>query len=106
MPNTTTVTVQIPKSIGLAYVLWFFFGQLGIHRFYLKRTGTGIVQLILGVLGWILSAFGIGFVLLGILWLWLLIDIFLIPGMARSGGGTIVQATTVTSDSMPESTQE
>lgn len=25
------------KSVALAYVLWFFFGALGVHRFYLNQ---------------------------------------------------------------------
>ncbi|HLR69791.1 MAG TPA: TM2 domain-containing protein [Virgibacillus sp.] len=34
------------RSIALAYVLWFFLGQIGIHRFYTGRVGTGIMQLL------------------------------------------------------------
>jgi TM2 domain-containing membrane protein YozV len=35
------------KSTGAAYLLWFFLGGLGGHRFYLGQTGTAITQLIL-----------------------------------------------------------
>ncbi|WP_405096848.1 TM2 domain-containing protein [Oceanobacillus sp. FSL H7-0719] len=72
------------KNIALAYVLWFFLGQIGIHRFYTGRIATGIMQLLLGVSGWATTWILIGYVPLGILWLWLLIDIFLIPGMCRN----------------------
>lgn len=82
--STTTTTITTPKSLGIAYVLWFFFGQIGAHRFYLGKTGSAVVQLILGVLGWILTVFFVGFFLLGALWIWLIIDLFLIPGLARS----------------------
>lgn len=75
--------MQNGKSLVIAYLLWFFFGQLGIHRFYTGRVGTGIAQLILGIAGWATTWIGIGWVLLAILWLWLFIDIFLIPGMCR-----------------------
>lgn len=61
------------KSTGASYLLWFFLGFLGAHRFYLGRTGTGIMQLLmcLSVVGIIPLAF------------WWLIDGFMIPGMVR-----------------------
>jgi TM2 domain-containing membrane protein YozV len=61
------------KSTGAAYFLWFFLGFFGAHRFYLGRTGTGIVQLLLclSVIGIIPLAF------------WWLIDAFRIPDMVR-----------------------
>ncbi len=92
---TTTTTVQLsPKNILVAYLLWFFLGQLGVHRFYLGRIGSGIVQLLLGVVGYVLLlALGLGLVFLIPLWIWLFIDIFLIPGMA----GPAMVTTTVTS---------
>lgn len=55
------------RTTLVAYILWFFFGFLGVHRFYCGRIGTGIL--------WVLTAglFGIGW----------LIDVFLIPDMVR-----------------------
>jgi TM2 domain-containing membrane protein YozV len=52
------------KSTGLAYVLWFFLGTLGIHNFYLGRTVLGLVQVacfVLGPLSMILGLLGIVF---------------------------------------------
>lgn len=69
------------KSMLLAYVLWIFLGSLGAHRFYLGRTGSAVIMLILLIAGWALTAVGVGLGLLAILGLWLLIDLFLIPGM-------------------------
>ena len=63
---------QNSKSIGIGYLLWFFFGFIGIHRFYAGKTKSGIVRLMLTFipfLGWFIQ---------GVLWL---IDAFLIPGM-------------------------
>ena len=71
------------KSALVAYVLWFFLGWLGIHRFYLGRTMSGVVMLLITALSWALSLIFIGhlgFLLVGI---WLFVDIFLIPGMTR-----------------------
>jgi len=66
------------KSTGAAYLLWFFLGGFGAHRFYLGQIGTAIAQLLLLLLGWI-PVF-IGWIVLG---LWLLVDLFLIPDIAR-----------------------
>ncbi len=61
------------KSTGATYLLWFFLGFLGAHRFYLGRTGSAIVQLLmcLSVIGIIPLAF------------WWVIDAFRIPDMVR-----------------------
>jgi len=34
-----------PKSVGVAYLWWFFLGLFGGHHFYLGRTGRGLVDL-------------------------------------------------------------
>ena len=64
------------KSAGVAYLLCIFLGGFGAHRFYLGRTASGVGQLALGLLGWI--TFFITWIPLGI---WLIIDLFLIPGI-------------------------
>ncbi|BCJ36175.1 hypothetical protein Athai_36780 [Actinocatenispora thailandica] len=55
------------KSLGLAYVLWFFFGLLGIHQFYLGKIGRGLLYLLTG------GVLGIGW----------LIDLFTLPSQTR-----------------------
>ncbi|MBT2229727.1 TM2 domain-containing protein [Nonomuraea turkmeniaca] len=47
------------KSWIVAVLLCFFLGALGVHRFYVGKIGTGILQLItLGGLGvWVLIDF-------------------------------------------------
>jgi TM2 domain-containing membrane protein YozV len=71
------------KSTGVAYLLWFFVGQFGAHRFYLGSTGLAVGQLVLGLLGWATAVFLVGFFLLVPLWIWLFVDLFLIPGIAQ-----------------------
>jgi TM2 domain-containing membrane protein YozV len=60
------------KRILPAFLLCFFFGILGFHRFYVGKIGTGILQLIT------VGGFGI----------WTLIDfIMIIVGAFTDGSG-------------------
>lgn len=48
------------RSMLMAYLLWFFFGLLGIHRFYLGRPVSGVIWLLTGGLlgiGWFVDLF-------------------------------------------------
>lgn len=63
-----------PKSRTITLVLALIVGFLGIHRFYVGKTGTGVLQLLISVIfGSVTAGLGIG---LG--WVWALIDIFVI----------------------------
>jgi TM2 domain-containing membrane protein YozV len=73
------------KSLGTAYLLWFFLGGLSAHRFYLGFPASGAIQMGLVMLGYGLtfskSPAGLIF-LLG--WsLWLLADAILIIAMHK-----------------------
>jgi len=51
------------KSKGVAYLLWFFLGIFGAHRFYLEKIGTGVLYLLTGGLlgiGWLIDLFTLG----------------------------------------------
>ncbi|MFA7107917.1 MAG: TM2 domain-containing protein [Sphaerochaetaceae bacterium] len=87
------------KSTGLAYVLLFFCGSLGIHKFYLGEVKMGLTYLILGLVGWISLIVGFSsasvyeegagatifsiliFCVIGIL---LLIDLFTLPSQVKT----------------------
>ncbi|CAM3691375.1 TM2 domain-containing protein [Paracoccus yeei] len=71
------------KSPLLAYLLLIFVGGLGIHRFYLGRTGSGVAMLLLLILGAVTLPIGVGLILLLALGIWMLADLFLIPGMVN-----------------------
>lgn len=55
------------KASGTAWILWFFTGGIGGHRFYLGKTGSGV--------GMLLTLGGLG--------IWTLIDLFLLSGMIK-----------------------
>jgi TM2 domain-containing membrane protein YozV len=69
------------KSTVVAYLLWFFFGGLGVHRFYLGKSGSGAAMLALTILGFLTAVIYIGVALLLVVAIWLIVDAFLIPGL-------------------------
>lgn len=81
-PNQMLYDAQ-KKSVGVAYLLWVFLGGFGAHRFYLGQSGTGAAMLILCLVGIVTSLILVGILLLIPLWIWIIVDAFLIPGMAR-----------------------
>jgi TM2 domain-containing membrane protein YozV len=77
------------KSMGVSYVLWFFLGWLGAHRFYNGKTGSAIAQLAICIVGFLLSFIGIGLFVLGALGIWVIVDAFLIPGWVRAHNNSL-----------------
>ena len=51
---------MFPKSVWIAYFLWFCFGFFGGHKFYLNKPGIGLLYMftggILGI-GWLIDLF-------------------------------------------------
>jgi TM2 domain-containing membrane protein YozV len=68
---SSTATGAPQKSVGTAYLLWFFLGVLGAHQFYLGRTGRAVSYIF--TFGWL----GIG----------LLIDLFTMGKQVRVANG-------------------
>jgi len=55
------------KEVWVTYLLWFFFGIIGVHKFYLNKTGMGILYILTG----------------GLFFIGLFIDLFTIPRQVR-----------------------
>lgn len=79
------------KSMGVAYLLAFFLGGLGIHRFYLGSTTSAIVQLVLTIVGCVLTLAIVGWFVLAAVGIWVIVDLFLIPGMVNQHNNALIQ---------------
>lgn len=82
------------KSTGVAYLLWFFLGGFGGHRFYLGKTGTAVTMLIITLIGVVTSVVGVGLLFLAVTGIWVLVDAFLIPGMVANQKDAVRQKLT------------
>ena len=79
------------KSSGIGYLLWFFLGGFGAHRFYLGRTGSAVALLVIYIVSWILTFVAIGALGLIVIGIWWIVDAFLIPGMVRENNESLMQ---------------
>ncbi len=82
------------RKLWKAYLIAIFLGGFGVHRFYLGRKWTAILMLVMNFVASIMIHEGTtqpenvpaeiaGSAILLALLLWIMIDLFLIPGMAR-----------------------
>ena len=79
------------KSMGTAYLLWFFLCGLSAHRFYLGSPVSALIQLALMPIGYAMVFAGsiAGFVAILCGGLWMLADAFIIPSMVREANRRI-----------------
>ncbi|PPG35672.1 hypothetical protein C5E10_02730 [Pseudoclavibacter sp. RFBG4] len=87
-----TVVVSGGKEVGITYVLAIFLGGLGIHNFYLGRTGIAITQLVLYLVGIATSWLGIGLLLMFGVAIWVIVELFLIPQFVREANARLAGA--------------
>lgn len=71
------------RSVGIAYVLWAFFGLFGLHRLYLGRNISAAGMAAITILSVPLIWSGLGLLGLVATGAWALADSVLIPSMAR-----------------------
>ena len=78
------------KSALIAYVLWFFLGWLGAHRFYLGRVASGVAMLLISLFSWLLTLILIGYLGLLLVGIWVIVDAFLIPAMVARHNNDLI----------------
>ena len=88
MPLDTTQQMLIEQRVAndaksplIAYLLLLFVGGFGAHRFYLGHTGSAVLRLVLWLVGWVTLPIMVGIVPLGVVGVWVFVDLFLVPGM-------------------------
>ncbi len=84
--------IEKEKELGTAYLLWFFLGFFGGHRFYLKRKGSAITMLVIMVLFLLTAGARIdNFGLIVIIIVWWVIDGFLITGILKDYNKNLIE---------------
>jgi hypothetical protein len=90
------------KSTVITYILYFFLGTIGGHKFYIGKPLAGFFYIVLLLLGFVFmlggfasafdttattdevgAVFAVGFLPLGLLSIMMLIDLFTIPGQIK-----------------------
>jgi TM2 domain-containing membrane protein YozV len=69
------------KSLVVAYLLWWFLGFFGAHRFYLGAIGSAVAMLVLTVASTVLMIVAVGLLGYIALGVWWIVDAFLLPSM-------------------------
>ena len=72
------------KETSVAYLLWFFLGEFGAHRFYLGKTGSAIAMLLIVLISIPLAFVFVGYLGFFTVFVWWIVDAFLIPGWIRT----------------------
>jgi TM2 domain-containing membrane protein YozV len=88
-----------PRSLRLAWLLWFPLGLAGAHRLYLGRYVSGAIQAVIFI-GCVVAVFGFqrypAFAGLVVSWLWMFVDGLKLKQMHAEAVGTPKDATVVT----------
>jgi TM2 domain-containing membrane protein YozV len=82
------------KSPAVAYLLWFFLGEFGAHRFYMGRIWSGIAMALLLVASAVLLLIFIGVFGLLACFVWWIIDAFLLNNWIKEHNSLLASALT------------
>lgn len=73
------------RTLMMAYIYWYFCAPIGMHRIYCGHKESGLAQMALffGAIVLAIIWVPLGLLSIGAWLLWILADLFLIPGMMR-----------------------
>jgi len=80
------------KETATAFLLWFFLGHFGAHRFYMGRNGSAVGLLLMTILSIPLFFFLIGFATYFAAIIWWIVDAFLICDWVREHNTQLAHA--------------
>lgn len=67
------------KSVGVSYLLWILLGFMGAHRFYVGKYTSGALMVLLAIFSVVFAAIGVPLLIFALA-MWMIVDLFLIPG--------------------------
>ncbi len=76
----------------VAYLLWVFLGTIGAHRFYVGKILTDVLMVVLCALSWVLTIVLVGIVGFVILFMWLLVDLFLVHEYVSQHNNRLIES--------------
>jgi hypothetical protein len=73
------------RSLTLAYLFWFIAGQVSLHRFYCGQSQSAFMQIGLLVGSLLIGLIFVPMAIAGLFFwcAWIIVDLFLMPGMMR-----------------------
>lgn len=89
--HTESGPVSSKSRLATALFAWFL-GMFGAHRFYVGKTGSAAIMLVLSVVGWATVWLFVGLVFLIPVWIWSLVDfIMAIAGTFTDSEGKLIK---------------
>lgn len=82
------------KSVLVAYLLWFVLGAIAAQRLYTGRWVSAVVYSAIHLVGWLTTPILIGWIGLGLVAVWWVIDALLIPGWIRAHNTRVIERLT------------
>lgn len=89
--STVLMAYQVrKKEVLVAYLLWWFFGPFGAHRFYCNRSGSAAAMLVIFLVSIPLTYLCVGFVGIAAVVVWWLVDAFSISAWVQEHNQSVM----------------